>query len=248
MSLSIKLGNFLFKNAFFLYQPMYAAFKKKQDAFELSLLKKYIRPGDVILDIGANIGFYARILAQLTGPHGKVHCFEPDKKNYAHLQKNTADLANVTINNSAVGPVTGTLTVYTSAELNVDHRTYKPEHYDNEFQIPSVAIDDYIQKVGLKKVDLVKIDIQGFEMEAVKGMTELLRSKDLRIISEFWPYGLRTAGSSATAYFNHFISLGYNCYLLDANQLTLLTETKVKALEPLGKEHYFNILITRGDV
>ena len=56
-SLSIALGNFLYKNLFPIYKITYKAFKQKQDAFEISLMQKYIRQGDTVLDIGANIGF-----------------------------------------------------------------------------------------------------------------------------------------------------------------------------------------------
>lgn len=246
-SLSIKLGNFLYKNAFGLYKPMYASFKKKQDAFEISLLNKHIKKGGVILDIGANIGFYANILSQITGPNGTVHCFEPDKTNFGHLVKDYGHLKNLVLNNKAVGPKTETLKIYTSKNLNVDHRTYKPEEYDQEIEIEAVSIDDYLGKNT--KVDFIKMDIQGFEMQAVKGMINTLdNNPDVKIISEFWPYGLKKAGSSITEYFNFLTEQGFNCYLLENNSLTLLQAQKVKSLEPLGEEHYFNIFASRNNV
>ncbi|MBL7917092.1 MAG: FkbM family methyltransferase, partial [Bacteroidia bacterium] len=128
--LKIKLGNFLFKNAFFLYKPMYASFKKKQDAFEIALLQKHIRKNDTVLDIGANIGFYATLLAELVGPNGKIYCFEPDGTNFTYLLNASAHLKNITAVNKAVGEKTEKIKIYTSKELNVDHRTYKPEEYD----------------------------------------------------------------------------------------------------------------------
>ncbi|MCC6370920.1 MAG: FkbM family methyltransferase [Bacteroidia bacterium] len=249
MSLSIKLGNFLYNNAFALYKPMYYAFKKKQDDFEIKLLKEYIRPGQVILDIGANIGFYAEILSDLSGPKGQVHCFEPDKKNFSYLQKHLANRKNTFLNNKAVGPKTGTISIYTSKELNVDHRTYQPEEFDKEIKIESVSIDDYLSHHSINKVDLIKMDIQGFEMEALKGMHNTLQQNpDVKIISEFWPYGLRTAGSSLSAYYRQLCSYGFSCYLLEKNSLKPLNEAQVTAMEPLDKEHYFNLFITRQHV
>ncbi|MCE3258446.1 MAG: nlpE1 [Bacteroidetes bacterium] len=247
MSFSIRLGNFLYKNAFGLYKPMYYSFKKKQDAFEIDLLKRYIRKNDVVLDIGANIGFYAEMISGLVGENGTVHCFEPDKKNFEHLKNSCNNLKNVKLNNKAIGPNTEVLKIYTSKDLNVDHRTYKPEEYDEVFEIEAVSIDDYLG--GNKKADFIKMDIQGFEMQAVKGMTATLdNNKDLKLISEFWPYGLKKAGSSVTAYFNFLKEKGFNCYLLEKNSLQLLTAEKVTSLEPLGKEHYFNIFATRSHV
>ena len=84
-SLSIALGNFLYKNCFPIYKLTYKSFKEKQDAFEISLMKKYIKTGDTVLDIGANIGFYAEILSGIVGEKGNVHCFEPDTTNFKHL-------------------------------------------------------------------------------------------------------------------------------------------------------------------
>ena len=247
MSFSIKLGNFLYKNAFGLYKPMYKLFKNKQDAFEIELLKKHIKQNDIVLDIGANIGFYATILSDIVGEKGVVHCFEPDSKNFEHLKKTTADFKNIKINNKAVGPKTEKLKIYTSKNLNVDHRTYKPEEYDKEIEIDAVSIDDHL--AADPKVDFIKMDIQGFEMQAIQGMQTILdKNKDIKLISEFWPYGLKKAGSSLTEYFNFLQSKGFTCYLLEETSLLKLTTEKVSSLEPLGEEHYFNIFATRTNV
>jgi FkbM family methyltransferase len=247
MSFSIKLGNFLYNNAFGLYKPMYKLFKNKQDAFEIELLKKHIKQNDTVLDIGANIGFYATILSDIVGEKGLVHCFEPDSKNFEHLKKTTANFKNIKINNKAVGPKTEKLKIYTSKNLNVDHRTYKPEEYDKEIEIDAVSIDDHL--ASNPKVDLIKMDIQGFEMQAIQGMQNILdKNKDIKLISEFWPYGLKKAGSSVTDYFNFLSAKGFTCYLLEKNSLQKLSLEKVTSIEPLGEEHYFNIFATRTDV
>ena len=247
MSFSLILGNFLYKHAFVLYKPLYAAFKNRQDAFEISLLKKHVKKGDVVLDIGANIGYYAQILSSLVGETGHVHCFEPDTVNFRHLVAACNSLKNCSLNNKAVGPKTEVITIYTSKELNVDHRTYKPAEYDQEISVDCISIDDYLQNGGL--VNFIKMDIQGFEMQAIKGMLNTIKkNSDLKMISEFWPYGLRSAGSSVAEYFDFLTGLGFTCYLLEKDALTLLSHEKVRAIEPLGKEHYFNIFATRSHV
>jgi hypothetical protein len=93
------------------------------------------------------------------------------------------------------------------------------------------------------------MDIQGFEMQAIKGMQSILeKNQNIKLISEFWPYGLKKAGSSVSEYFNFLISNGFNCYLLEKNSLLKLNSEKVKTLEALGEEHYFNIFATRTHV
>lgn len=253
MSLSVKFGNFLYKNMFGLYKPMYSFFKNNQDAFEIKLLKKYVQKNDIVVDIGANIGYYAIILSNIVGEKGQVHCFEPDITNFDHLKKTSTNYKNIRINNKAVGSKTEKLKIYTSKELNVDHRTYQPEEYDHIKEIYAVSIDDYLkafcESAQNTKVDFIKMDIQGFEMQAIMGMTKTLQNnKDVKLISEFWPYGLNKAGSSVCEYFNHLQSLQFKCYLLESNSLTLLTIDKVRLLEGLEKKHYFNIFASRNDV
>src|SRR3954471_15548180 len=149
-SLSIKLGDFLYKNAFPVYNFIYPYFKKRQDKHELSLLHQYIQRGDVVLDIGANIGFYTKILSELVGSTGKVYAFEPDKTNFSYLKKNTANLNNVMLINKAVSDSTGKITLYQSELLNVDHKTYPTDHYTHKTEIDCTTADDVIEN---KKVN-----------------------------------------------------------------------------------------------
>ena len=97
------------------------------------------------------------------------------------------------------------------------------------------------------KVDFIKIDIQGFEMEAMKGMHTILKANHhVKMISEFWPYGLRKAGSSVSDYYNFLKNMNFNIYLLKEDKLEVLSLEKVQQLEPLGEEHYFNIFAYRN--
>ncbi len=246
MSFSIKFGNFLFKHAYSMYKPLYSAFKNRQDAYEITLLEEYISKGAVVLDIGANIGFYASLLSRLVGEKGSVHCFEPDKRNFSRLQQTVNGLQNVVLNNVAAGPKTERIKIYTSRNLNVDHRTYKPEEYDEEIEVEAVSIDDYLNRVRGDRtrlaIDFIKIDIQGFEMQAMRGMERTLsENADIKILSEFWPCGLKKAGSSAIDYYNFLCNKGFSCYLLEKQSLTRLSTATVRTLEPLGEQHHFDI-------
>jgi len=243
MSLAARLGHLLYKVAFPIYRPLYAFYKTRSDAFELAQLREHVRPGDVVLDIGANIGFYSRILSDLVGPNGKVHCFEPDRQNFHHLEEAARGLSNLTINFKAVAPSSGKLKIYTSKSYNVDHRTYEPEQYDQAIEIDAISMDDYI---GDGRVDFIKMDIQGFEMEAVRGMEGVLaRNPNIKILSEFWPYGLRKAGSSTSAYYRYLSDRGFGCYLLKDNSLARLSEADAVKLDSLGQASYFNLFARR---
>ena len=225
-ALSIKLGDFLYKNVFPVYNIIYPIFKRKQDRHEIALLKKYIKKGDVVLDIGANIGFYTKILSDLVGETGKVYAFEPDKTNFSHLKKNAGNLTNVEFINKAVSDKTGTITLYQSDLLNVDHKTYETKDYTSKTEIESVAMDDIIPK---HRVDFIKIDIQGFEYFAFQGMQQIFKTnEDLKIITEFYPLGLHNAKINAFDFFDLLWKNNFIVYKTVDNQTSEFNNSDIE--------------------
>jgi FkbM family methyltransferase len=224
---------------------LYFIFKHIKDRKEIALLNRIVKPDNVVLDIGSNIGFYTTLLSKAVGPQGQVFSFEPDSKNYNHLYQSTKGLLNVQIHQKAVASKTQKIVLYTSKELNVDHRTYKPEQFDQEIEIDAVCIDDFLK--DQQKVDVIKIDIQGFEMEALIGMTHIITNNhNIKILSEFWPYGLKMAGYSAVEYYENLIDLGFRIFMVTDKGLRLLNIGAVQGMMFLDKEHYFNIYATRN--
>lgn len=242
----IKIGNLLYKYCFPLYNYSYSKFKAKNDKTEIDLLHKIIKPGDSILDIGSNIGFYAKILSSFTGEKGKVYCFEPDSTNFKYLKKNTQGIKNIVLFNKAVSDKADILKVYKSKLLNVDHRTYPVNNYDTVEEIDSVSIDDLLKNGTIDKVNVIKIDIQGYELTAFNGMKNLLSSnQNLKIIAEYWPHGFKRAGTSAIEFYDFFNTLGYNFYLIDDNKLTSITKEYITVNNDKPFEFSFNVLIQK---
>ena len=236
-SLSIKLGDFLYKNAFPVYNIIYPLFKRRQDKQEIALLHKHIKKGDVVLDIGANIGFYTAILSDLVGSTGKVYAFEPDKTNFSYLQRNAAGLKNVFLINKAVSDTTGTITLYQSDLLNVDHKTYATNDYTSKTEIECVAIDDLIPE---HKVDFIKIDIQGYEYFAFKGMQKIFdANKNLRIITEFYPLGLHNAKINPFDFFELLWKNNFIVYKTENDICTEFTKTDIEKYTSVKDEYTF---------
>lgn len=246
-ALSIKLGDFLYKHVFPVYNIIYPIFKKNQDKHEISLLHKYIKDGDVVLDIGANIGFYTKILSALVGKNGKVYAFEPDKTNFSYLQKNAGNLKNVDLINKAVSDKTGTITLYQSDLLNVDHKTYETKDYTSKEEIESVAMDDIIPN---HKVDFIKIDIQGFEYFAFQGMKEIFKQNDdLKIIAELYPYGLNNSGIQVEEFISFLRNSNFFIYKMTENDLQILTDDDVKSLNNENyRIHIVDILLSKKEI
>jgi len=191
-----RLGNKVYEHAFPIYRPLYAAYKAYADRGERELLKRVLFPGSIVVDAGANIGIYSEFLSRCVGPTGVVHSFEPSPDNFKRLRAATRKLSNVRLNQLAVSDKTGESLLYISKELNVDHRTYPKEGETRRtLSIRSTRLDDYF-KTG-ERVDLIKMDLQGFELHALQGVDRVLADNpNIKLLLEFCPLALKQAGAS----------------------------------------------------
>ena len=203
-----KLANKLFERYYFIYKPLYFFYKNISDRQKIALFKKNIKQGMRVLDLGANIGFYTVLFSKLVGENGKVFAFEPDAKNYKHLEESAKKLYNAVVEKKAVSDKTGKINFYISKDLNVDHHSYDTGEGREYEEVDAIALDDYF--LDNIKIDFIKIDIQGYEPVALKGMSKIMRQPGRMIVfGELWPYGLQKAGSSAEEYLQFLKSHGF---------------------------------------
>lgn len=192
--------NLLYKLCFPIYRPIYFAYKYWSDREKIRLIKAYVKPGMNVLDIGANIGFYTILLSKLVGKEGIVYAFEPDVDNFKFLERLTKNLVNVKSANAACGEKNGITYLHRSKEMNIDHQVYDSGESREKVAVKMVAMDDYL-KGEKQDFGFVKIDVQGYDCHVFRGMKAIIaRSKEILIVSELWPYGLKKAGSSANEY------------------------------------------------
>jgi FkbM family methyltransferase len=188
------VGNKVYRRAFAVYRPLYAAYKAYADRAERQLLKNLLFQSAVVVDVGANIGIYSEFLSRSVGPTGLVHSFEPSPDNFKRLSAAVRHLSNVRPTQAVVGERSGECKLYVSDKLNVDHRAYKTDS-DLRRVIPAqmVALDDYFEPG--QRVDLIKMDIQGYELHALRGAQRVLQENaGIKLLLEFWPAGLEQAG------------------------------------------------------
>jgi len=230
---SFSFNDLLYNGYFFLYNT----YKIISDRQERQIIEKYVKPGDIVLDIGANIGSYCVYLSTLVGESGHVYAFEPSPRNFSRLTKIVNSIKNVTIQQSAVGNFTGKSKLFLSNLVNTDHQLYQTNEKRTCVEVDCIRLDDYFNKD--QRVDFIKMDIQGFEYHAFLGMYEVLKcNQDIKFIFEFWPLGLRDAGIAPLDVIKWLRDQGFYLYVIEKDKLADFSEDRVQ----YGALKYFNIL------
>jgi FkbM family methyltransferase len=236
-----RLANKLYEHFYPAYYPLYAIWKSLSDRRERALLSQFIRPGMNVVDVGANIGIYTRFLSRLVASSGRVHAFEPAPMNFKHLQKNVGAFSNTLLNQKAVGERTGSIKLFFSNELNVDHRTFDSGDKREIIDVPVVSLDEYFNAGD--RVDLIKIDVQGYELSVLQGAKRVLEDNpDIKILMEFWPYGLSKAAVPSLQVINLINSLGFEIRTTSDPFGSLFDGMQ---LDSNNIDHYCNLIITK---
>jgi FkbM family methyltransferase len=141
-------------------------------------LRQHARPGAMVLDIGANIGYYTVQAATLVGPHGRVFAFEPQPSMRQELAANLAlnQLSNVTVIPYALSDRAETVRfcVPTAGNESMGSLHSNPRfEADCEIEVETRCLDDVLKSVDCPLVDLVKLDAEGAELPIVKGAARL---------------------------------------------------------------------------
>lgn len=213
----------------------------KFEETETQKILSFVREDTVMLDIGANMGFYSIRVGQ-KAVRGKVISFEPDPGNFTTLQKNIAlnNLTNVEIHNVALSDKKDTMRLYKHPFNVGDYRLYNDGDFTEFVDVPTLRIDDIINE----RVDLIKIDVQGFEYFVLKGGRHLLEQYKPIVVSEFWPRGLYNSGATPADYLSFMQELGYSVSQID-NENNLVNKTNFKTLlteSQKGNNRYTNLI------
>ncbi len=198
-----------------LYEPEIAA-----------LMLRAIQPGDTVLDVGANIGFFTLLAAALAGPDGRVVGFEPAPDILERLAVNLAwnDSANVTVVERPVSDRVDTVTFHLNSDNHGAHSLWDPgqhpDHPNSRAHARSIVtttttIDAEVARLGLAPPRVIKIDTEGAEHRVLAGAIELLTEFEIPyIIAELHDFGLSQLGSSQAALRGFMAELGYDTFLL----------------------------------
>ena len=144
-----------------------------------SELLKHVRPGQVIWDVGANEGFYVELLLKLVGPAGKIVAFEPSLDSYGVLLQKYSACPNVHLENVALSDREGFAPFFLSPTKTTNSLVYTEKIATSEIQILTKRGDLYASSFF---PDIVKIDVEGYELEVLKGMHHILTSQRLECL------------------------------------------------------------------
>ena len=176
----------------------------------IMLIQKYVRKGDTVLDIGANVGKVSLILSRQVGDTGKVYSFEPESNNFELLKKNIEvnNFRNITPLKYAVTDKNEKSFLRISGACTT-HQVCNDTNDETE-EIETICIDEYFKE---QKIDFMKIDAEGSEPRIIQGMKETVRiNPHLKFIIEYNARILESLNIDKKKYIDELTSLGFSIY------------------------------------
>ena len=214
----------------------------------VALFKKIIKPGMVIVDIGAHIGYYTRIFARLAGSTGAIYAFEADPENFALLDKNTAHLRQVKLFSLAVSNRVGSIDFYHSEDKTGCHSTIPADFRQKRITVSATDLDSILTREGVRKVDVIKMDIEGGEAVALQGMRCLLAANPkIALITEFNPECLLQAKLQPVDFLREISALGLKIFNITTGGLVaIIVHDTSTTKDFLFGSHFVNIYCTKA--
>lgn len=195
------------------YQSWLIFFSFKTDSS--SDILKYTKTGDVVIDIGGNIGQTAMLIAYKIKDSGKVISFEPYPETYNRFKTNlelNKHLQNVEIVNIGLGDKPGKLEMYQDCITNSGANRIVYKNDNNLAGLKTVEVttlDNFISQRNLDRINLIKIDVEGFEMKVLLGSKNILNQYIPDMFIEVDDVNLKKQGDSARNVFDFLRALNY---------------------------------------
>lgn len=182
------------------------------EPFESAQVKSYLKAGMTFVDVGANVGYYSLMAASLVGSTGRVLAFEPSTYAFGRLQEtiNRNNLAQVQAIHAGLSDTNGESRLFVSAGKGNHTPSMVPNAGGSPVPVPVRRLDDYLAEHGVEHVDFMKIDVEGFEPNVLRGAGQYLEQRKIHaILCEFNTHWLTANKSSAQALYQLFIDSGF---------------------------------------
>ena len=207
--------------------------KKEIEPSVTRIFRAVVKEGMTVADIGANIGYYTLLSARLVGTAGKVYAFEPSPENYSLLTKsireNKYDYATA-VQKGVSNKVEKTWLFMDRDNFGNNTMVAGTEHAsDGSIEIETTTMDAYFSNG--KKIDLIKIDVEGAEGLVIDGAKKILENPDVKIIMEFWPYGQEKLGNNPKELLTTLRNWGFKIKLISDSDPALFDISDTEILE-----------------
>ena len=205
---------------------------------EIRALRDLIRPGDCVLDVGANVGYNALWFGRMVGEKGEVHCFEPFAGTFARLERNLA------INGMRhIKPWQLALSDKDGSVAGVELRSTgsyvqkREESLGETADIAAMSVDSFVDAHLGKRVNFMKVDVEGTEMDVLSGAEETIAGDRPGIMVELNPEALQRNGMRAGDVVGRLRDRGYEVFLPRGRRLG-----RVQGVPEIARDSYLNVL------
>lgn len=184
------------------------------------LLRALLVPGDTVLDVGANVGYFTLLAARAVGPTGQVHAFEPVPDTRAELDRNVAlnQFRQVVVHPEALADADGEATIFLGPASQRGIAALRPlAEQSGKLSIRTACLDRLLS--GVRPVALAKIDVEGAEYRVLQGMRGCLERDRPDLVVEICDEYLQGMGASAAAVADLLAERGYRMYGMDYDGL-----------------------------
>lgn len=180
--------------------------------------QSHLKSGDVVLDVGANIGYYALLASTCVGAEGEVIAFEAVPSIARELKEIIRlNNASVTVHEAAVGSEAGSIEVHRASETNIGHSgTRASESSVSEGVVPQIRLEDTIPAESWDRVRLIKIDVEGAELDVLHGLEAGLARmpSGSALLLEATPDDLNARGQSTAEVFALLDKFGFDAHTI----------------------------------
>lgn len=201
----------MFDRSFF---TVYAMYKRYFEAGPVDRLKEFVPSGSLVIDVGANVGFFSLYFADWVGANGKVISIEPEDRNYRNLVsalERKGLLDRVRSIKAAAADVSGKMFLEINPLHPADHKLSRD---GTGLVVDAVTLDELVKENGSLSLSFVKIDVQGAELKVLQGASNILKTSRPALFIELHEEGLRKFGTSVFEILNHLSQYNYDAYLL----------------------------------
>jgi FkbM family methyltransferase len=217
----------------------YSRYKALSEAAYVNLLKDYIAPGTVVIDVGAFVGFFSIRFAKWISAPGRVIAIEPEPQNSAHLRGAVASAKldhKVECIQAAAADESGELHLKINAACPVDHRLG-----DEGIPITAITIDGLLASRGWPPVSFIKVDVQGAEAKVIAGAKQTLARFRPALLVEVSDATLRSFGASAEELLATLAGMKYAIHKVEKQSVSQ-PMTVPEALQYQASEDYVDLL------